>query len=157
MILSDKTIAERIDRGELIAQPTPEADQVQPASLDLRMGPEKYIPRTGELVEEDPVVLEPDEAYICHTLDVVNLPDDVTAFLTGRSSVGRAGVIVHKTAGWIDPGWYGQLRLEPQNFSHEPWEVPVGTRVCQLAFFQLDQASSGYDGQYQGQMGASDD
>lgn len=155
MILSDKTIAQYIDDGKIVIEPEIEPEQIQPASLDVRLGPQRLNPANGFAHErrDGTVKFEPGVAYIGHTRDYIELPNDIAALLTGRSSVGRQGLIIHKTAGWIDPGFCGQIRLEVFNFSNEPISFEVDERIGQLVFFELDEPSSGYDGQYQGQTG----
>lgn len=152
MILSDRTIASHIDDNKIVVEPDVRPEQVQPASLDVRIGSElRYLDgsRVGDLT------LEPHTPYLGHTMDYIELPDDIAAMLAGRSSVGRSGVIVHKTAGWIDPGFNGQLTLELYNFSNQPINYEPGERIGQLVFFELDTESHGYDGRYQGQRGAT--
>lgn len=153
MILSDESIRQRIVEDDISVSPAVEEAQVQPASLDVRLGEELYDVEQDVHIIDDKLLLRPGTAYIGHTKDNIHLPDDLAAMLTGRSSVGRKGVIIHKTAGWIDPGFKGQLTLEMYNFSDEPVTFDVGDRIGQLVFFVLDTASSGYDGQYQGQEG----
>lgn len=153
MILSDTTIRNRIEEGDIVVTPEPTEEQFQPASLDVRMGDQVYHPESDLYEDCDDVVrVFPDDPILCTTLDEVQLPNDVAAQLTGRSSVGRRGVIIHKTAGWIDPGFRGNITLEVYNFSDEVQTFEVGERVGQLVFFQLDRASTGYDGQYQDQV-----
>lgn len=158
MILSDASIAEHIDDGKIVVEPDIEPEQIQPASLDIRLGPERLNPANGfaHKRRDETVKFEPGVAYIGHTLDYIELPNDIAAFLTGRSSVGRRGLIIHKTAGWIDPGFCGQIRLEVFNFSTEEISFDVGERIGQLVFFKLDRPSSGYEGQYQGQTGVTE-
>lgn len=155
MILSDRSIAEMVEEHKLVESPVVETEQIQPASLDVRIGEELYDPIEDTVVTRDPVVIKPDIPYIGHTLDYVNLPDNIGALLTGRSSVGRQGVIIHKTAGWIDPGFQGQITLEIFNFGDKTVSFDIGERVGQLVFFILDKPSHGYDGQYQHQVGAT--
>jgi dCTP deaminase len=153
MLLSDVSIRERISE-DIVVTPEPVEEQFQPASFDVRLGEQLYHAATDTTsVDGNSHVLEPREAYIGHTMDYVELPLDVAAQLTGRSSIGRQGVIIHKTAGWIDPGFRGEITLELYNFSEDPVVLDVGSRVGQLVFFQLDQESTGYDGQFQDQLG----
>lgn len=154
MILSDKTIRRMIDDGNIRIRPDIREEQIQPASLDVRLGQQIYDPSRDETyIDCDKLILEPGRAYLGHTMDEVSLPLDVAAQLTGRSSLGRKGIIIHKTAGWIDPGFSGEITLELYNFSDSAVELDVGSRIGQLVFFRLDQISHGYDGQYQGQRG----
>ena len=154
MILNDRSIAECLNRKIIDVSPDVTDEQVQPASLDVRLGSKLYDVQNDSVEDADEVhVVEPGRAYIGHTMDHVTLPVDIAAMLTGRSSVGRKGVIIHKTAGWIDPGFSGELTLEIFNHSHEEVELEVGSRVGQLVFFLLNEPSEGYDGQYQDQEG----
>lgn len=157
MILSDTTIEELIETERIEVAPEVESDQIQPASLDVRLGKQLYdVDNDVRMIDGDEIMLRPNTAYIGHTQDYIKLPDDVAAMLTGRSSVGRRGVIIHKTAGWIDPGFEGQLTLEMFNFGSDPETFEVGKRIGQLVFFRMDTASGGYDGQYQGQTGITE-
>lgn len=155
MILSDRTIDKYLTSGKIYVEPNTDVDQLQPCSLDVRMGEHLYdFYRDEEYDYSDGVVLlEPWTFYIGHTLDHIYLPKDIAAQLTGRSSVGRRGVVIHKTAGWIDAGFEGQITLEIFNFSLDPVEIDVGERVGQLVFFPTDRPTMGYDGQFQGQEG----
>jgi len=154
MILSDRDILEALDRGRIEVDPAPDGDQFQPASLDVRLGDTLYDCDSDVMVEGfDEHVLHPDTRYLAHTRETVTLPNDIAAQLTGRSTIGRLGIIVHKTAGWIDPQFEGEITLEMYNLGDEPVRLDVGKRVGQLVFFELKNASSGYDGKYQGQHG----
>lgn len=160
-VLCDDDIRRRVERGFLVdsdrSRAPVRADQFQPASLDVRLGPELYDFQTDELSHHtDTVVLRPNVPYLGHTVDYVSLPDDVVATLAGRSSVGRRFVIVHMTAGIVDPGFEGELTLEMYNFSGRPQSFSVGDRIAQLLFERMDDSSdSPYDGSYQGQTGVT--
>ena len=154
MILSDQDIMRALDSGRIDVQPSPDAVQIQPASLDVRLGEELYNPAEDAVVtRQDHHTLSPDTRYLGHTKETVSLPDDVAAQLTGRSTIGRLGIIVHKTAGWIDPGFSGQITLELYNHADRAVPLDVGQRIAQLVFFELSSPSSGYDGKYQAQEG----
>lgn len=154
MILSDRSIAKRLSDGELVVDPSPTAEQFQPASLDVRIGNEIYDPLSDRIFECDgTIVLRPGDRLLGTTAERVSLPRDLAAQLTGRSTMGREGIQIHCTAGWIDPGFRGQITLELYNFAEEPREISVGSRVGQLIFVPLDQPSTGYRGQYQDQDG----
>jgi dCTP deaminase len=156
MILSDKSIHAKIASGKIGIEPTPDTGQVQPASLDVRLGREFYKEgMDAPWTNGEEVVLEPGVPYLAHTKESIDLPNDIAAQLTGRSSIGRQGIIVHKTAGWIDPGFKGEITLELLNMGNEEKTLEVGSRVAQMVFFQLDHPSSGYTGQYQNQSGAT--
>jgi dCTP deaminase len=133
----------------------PDEEQIQPASLDVRLGEELYSFSDDERVEEKFHHLQPGERYLGHTVEKIDLPNRYAAQLAGRSTIGRMGVIVHKTEGWIDPGFKGSVTLELLNLGKEPVMLQSGLRVAQLVFFKLDQPSTGYDGSYQQQEGAT--
>lgn len=154
MLLNDDEIERKIDSGELGVSPAITEEQIQPASLDVRLGEEAYSPELGVYRDGDTLLIEPGEFVLGTTLEHIELPDNLAAQLTGRSSVGRQGIVVHATAGWIDPGFRGQITLEIFNMSHETVALEVGGRVAQLVFFPLiSPASNPYDGQYQDQRG----
>lgn len=145
MILNDRQIAKRLGRlGGLELDPQPDAEQVQPASLDVRLG-------------ED-VQLDSGETAQPYTKGAITMPPDLGALLTGRSSIAREKVIVHKTAGWIDPGFEGKILLEMKNLGDSQWTCVKDRRVAQLVFFKLvEPAQYPYAGQYQGQgLGGED-
>lgn len=151
MILSDWDIADALERGDITVDPEPEPVQIQPASLDVRIGGELYDPAAGS--STGGLTLPVEEFLLGSTLGRVSLPNDVAALLVGRSTLGRMGVVVHQTAGFIDPGFEGQITLEMYNCSETPRSFEEGDRVAQLVFFRLESPSQGYSGQYQGQTG----
>ena len=154
MILNDQTIRQSVEQKKIEVEPLPEDEQYQPASLDVRIGAHTYDPVENTTVQTNEVVLHPGDFILGETVERVSLPADIAALLTGRSSVGRQGVVVHATAGWIDPGFDGRITLEMYNMSDEPVAFDVGERVAQLVFFQMvAPAVEPYDGQYQGQDG----
>lgn len=154
MILNDSKIEEYIDNGKITVDPLLDRDeQIQPASLDVRIDGFIEIPSTRTKKEfKDEVVIPPRTPVQGWTLERVEFDTDIAALFTGRSSVGRQGIIVHKTAGWLDPGFKGQIKLEIYNFNYFPVKFEVGERVAQLIFMPTMEDSEGYDGQYQGQM-----
>lgn len=156
MLLSDRSIEDLLEQGEITVDPAVEAEQIQPASLDVRFGNELYDVANDELMEieyGEEHVLEPGVPYLGHTQDVVDIPNYLASQLTGRSSYGRLFVTVHQTAGWLDPGFKGDITLEIYNLNVEPIEIEAGERVGQMVFFWTDRRTRGYDGQYQGQRG----
>ena len=153
MILCDNSIVNKIESEEIYVDPLPTPKQIQPASLDVRLGRKVYDPKIDRVVDHHEHILLPGKRYLGTTQEVVELPNDIAAQLAGRSSVGRQGVIVHKTAGWIDPGFRGEITLELMNLGDEPVELGAGDRVAQLVFFPLNASSEGYDGSYQLQTG----
>lgn len=176
-MLSDADIIERIGSGSLTIDPYDETN-IEPASVDLRLADEflkvqapvtratqTTVPLDGDdplvytPVEEVPVLLEPGELMLAATRETVALPDDLTAQVLGRSSLGRLGVSVHQTAGFIDPGFEGQITLELSNHGPAPVELSPGRRICQIVFSELSSPALrpyGHEGsQYQGQDGAT--
>jgi dCTP deaminase len=173
MILSDRTIREQIDAGRIVIDPFDPAC-VQPSSVDLHVDAEFRVFRNNrypfidvkqaqdltELVE-----VKPDEAFILHpgefvlgsTLERVAIPDDLVARLEGKSSLGRLGLLIHSTAGYVDPGWDGYLTLELSNVANLPITIYPGMKIGQISFFQLTTpAETPYGGagsKYQGQRG----
>lgn len=155
MILSGESIRERIEQGNISIEPGVDREQIQPASLDIRLGEMIYAPLWDSV---DPIgeslKLKPGDRILSHTLEKIEMPDDLAAQLTGRSSLGRLFVAVHQTAGWIDPSFKGEITLEIANFSrHQVVELEPGDRVGQMVFFQVDRETEGYDGKYQGDTG----
>ncbi len=154
-VLSDGTILELVEAGRIKFDPW-DADLVQPASVDLRLGDSfrvfhNYRVSTIDLREPpdnltEEVVVAQDEAFVIHpgefclgrTLEWVELPDDVVARIEGKSSLGRLGLIVHATAGFCDPGWRGTLTLELNNLTRVPIKLYPGLLIAQLSFMSLD-------------------
>lgn len=155
MLLSDKDLIRRVEytEGADAIQFDPELEhdeQIQPASVDLRLGATFEDPFEGTRWRASgTVTLDPGQCLLAETVESVYVPDDLAAQATGRSTLGRQFVLIHVTAGWLDPGWNGSVTLELVNLSPVPVEIPIGKRVCQLVFHQCKTPSSGYDGQYQ--------
>ena len=130
-------------------------DQIQPCSVDLRLDKElKKI--TGETfnLEEESYTLKPNEFILGSTVETVNIPINLLARVEGRSSVGRLGVMVHVTAGFIDPGFKGNITLEIKNVSDQPFQLNYLDRLCQIVFEELDASClDPYNGKYQGDVG----
>lgn len=124
MILSAQTIAREIAAGTLSIRPyTPL--RLQPASYDLTL--------------LDGITLYPQQFALGCTVETVHLPADIAALLSGRSTWGRRGLMVHVTAGWIDPGFHGQITLELLNVSTSVIDLAAGESICQIIFHRLDQ------------------
>lgn len=166
MTLGDIDIADRIDAGEIVVDPEPTPEQIQPASFDLRMGGTLVPMNPGpwpDVIEDDMGTLKvpgwrrnprPAPAFFLGaTLDDLTLPRDIVGRMAGRSTFAREGLVVHLTAGVVDPGWSGRLTLEIVNFSWHDVEVDVGERVAQIVFDQLRRPSGGYGGAYAGADG----
>lgn len=148
--------------------------QLQPASYDLTLGREFLIPNpdvaeidvadvprghtTPLRVDNDGIILEPGEFVLACTRETVKIPSMLLGRVEGKSSLGRLGLIVHITAGFIDPGFHGQITLEVVNLA--PWDITLypGMRIAQIAFSRLSSAPlrvyGGVGNHYQGQTGA---
>ncbi len=176
MVLSDRTIREEIAAGRLVIDPF-EDRFVQPASVDLRLGREfrvfrnyrlpyidvkKEMPELTELEvidEGTPFILHPGEFVLAVTLERVEIPDDIVGRLDGKSSLGRLGLIVHSTAGFVDPGFKGRLTLELTNVANLPITLYYAMSVSQISFSRLSTpadrpyGSAASGSKYQGQSG----
>ena len=166
MILSDKTILQMTKDKTLIIEPL-EEQQIQPASVDVRLGntfsivedsPSGIITLGSEIkyktIKADTYVLLPGQFVLATTMEYFELPDDLTAFVEGRSSLGRMGLFI-QNAGWVDPGFKGEITLELFNANRCAIELSSGRRVGQLVFAKMDNtAQNPYRGKYQGQRGA---
>ena len=167
MILSDKTIMRMLDEGTLGITPIEEG-QIQPASVDVRLGDTFSVVEdspTGKITLEDKIsyktiktdtyVLLPGQFVLATTKEYFKLPDNLTAFVEGRSSLGRMGLFI-QNAGWVDPGFEGEITLELFNANRCAIELKAGRRVGQLVFAEMDDtALNPYRGKYQGQTGAT--
>ena len=167
MILSDKTISEMLKRKDLVIEPL-NAEQIQPASVDIRLGntfsivedtPSGIITLNSEIryktITADRYLLLPGQFVLATTMEYFELPDDLTAFVEGRSSLGRMGLFI-QNAGWVDPGFHGEITLELFNANRCAIELQTGRRVGQLVFAKMDSAAlNPYRGKYQGQRGAT--
>ena len=167
MILSDKTILEMMNDRLLIIDSI-EKEQIQPASVDVRLGdtfsivedsPTGVITLGSEIkyktIQTNTYMLLPGQFVLATTMEYFELPNDLTAFVEGRSSLGRMGLFI-QNAGWVDPGFKGEITLELFNANRCAIELQSGRRVGQLVFAKMDTAASNpYDGKYQGQRGAT--
>ncbi len=167
MILSDSTIMKMLKEGTLEISPLTDA-QIQPASVDVRLGDTFSIVEdssTGiitleneikyKTIQTDTYILLPGQFVLATTMEYFSLPDNLTAFVEGRSSLGRMGLFI-QNAGWVDPGFKGEITLELFNANRCAIELKAGRRVGQLVFAEMDQnALNPYNGKYQGQKGAT--
>lgn len=169
-MLSDVDIIKRLSDGSLEIDPY-NGDNVEAASVDLRLGnsfkraePELLSPislsddsNINWVEIEDSITLSGSDFVLATTMERVSIPDDLTAQVLGRSSFGRLGVSVHQTAGFIDPGFEGQITLELSNHGPLPIELQAEQRVCQIVFAQLSSPAMDPYGheqsQYQNQSG----
>jgi dCTP deaminase len=167
MILSDKTLKEMIASGTLGVSPL-DAESIQPASIDCRLGDDflvvedrqmDTISLSSEIIYRKltgpTITIPPHSFLLATTMEYVKLPNDLTAFVEGRSSIGRIGLFI-QNAGWVDPGFEGQITLELYNANSLPIRLEAGRRICQLVFCRMDQAAlTPYRGKYQGQRNAT--
>ena len=178
-VLSDGTIRRLVAEGRVRIDPWDPA-LVQPASVDLRLGssfrvfhnhrvaaidlrdPPQNLTEQIVIGDDEPFVIHPGEFVLGRTLERVELPDDVVARIEGKSSLGRLGLIVHATAGFVDPGWSGTLTLEITNLTRVPIKLWANRPIAQLSFMALDapaQRSYGHPelgSHYQGQTEATE-
>ena len=176
MVLSDRSIREALDAGRIVIDPLGEGC-VQPSSVDLHVDQYFRIFRNHtsrvidvredqedltELVDigtEDPLILHPGEFLLGSTKERVALPDDLVGRLEGKSSLGRLGLLIHSTAGFVDAGWDGHLTLELSNVANLPITVYPGMKIGQISFLEMTTAaehpygSSELGSKYQGQCG----
>lgn len=144
-IWSDVDIERALKHGAIKVHPEPEPRQIQPASLELRIG-------------ED-VLLKPGDFVLSYTEEIVSLNDTVAAQLNGKSSLARIGLMIHSTGGWIDPGFTGQIVLELKNIGNAAIHLTNKPLVAQLIFHPLSRPARrpyGHpdrDSHYQGQRG----
>ncbi len=158
MVLSDRTIARLLAEGRIEIDPY-EDSLLQPSSVDVRVdrffrvfhnNRYPYIDvreeqeDLTELVEvsERPFILHPGEFVIGSTLERIRLADDLVARLDGKSSLGRLGLLIHSTAGFIDPGWNGHVTLELSNVANLPVTIYPGMKIGQISFVQLTEAAA---------------
>ena len=176
MILSDRSIREQLAAGRIVLDPLDEAC-IQPSSVDLHcdslfrvfrndttpfIDPKRNQEDLTELVEvadDKAFILHPGEFVLGSTLEVVTLPDDLVARLEGKSSLGRLGLLIHSTAGFVDAGWSGHLTLELSNVANLPIAIYPGMKIGQISFIRMTSPAENPYGsretrsKYQGQRG----
>jgi dCTP deaminase len=176
VVLSDRTIREELEAGRIVIDPLSK-DCIQPSSVDLHV--DRYfrlfrnhsmrvidvkddLEDLTELVEipmGEPLILHPGEFVLGSTLERVALPDDLVARLEGKSSLGRLGLLIHSTAGFVDAGWDGHLTLELSNVANLPITVYPDMKIGQISFLRMSTpaeqpyGSKGLGSKYQGQRG----
>jgi dCTP deaminase len=165
MIVSDETLRKMLAEGSIVVEPL-EPYQIQPASIDLRLGRSflkidenslESLSLDSELpyvqIEKDEIVIPPQSFMLATTVEYIRIPPNVTAFVEGRSSIGRLGLFI-QNAGWVDPGFEGTITLELFNANRLPLRLASGRRICQIVFAFMDKATrTPYAGKYQGQRG----
>ena len=175
-VLSDGTIRRLVVEGRIVIDPW-DPELVQPASVDLRLGGSFRVfhnhrtsaidlrePPTNltEEISAEMFVIHPGEFVLGVTEEYVELPDDIVARIEGKSSLGRLGLIVHATAGFVDPGFKGTLTLEITNLTRVPIKLYPGLLIAQLSFMALDApaerpyGSEALGSHYQGQTAATE-
>jgi dCTP deaminase len=176
VVLSDRTIRRLLAEGRIELDPYDES-LIQPSSVDVRVDrffrvfhnnrypfidvkqEQEDLTELVEVDGEQPFVLHPGEFVLGSTLERVRLPDDLVARLEGKSSLGRLGLLIHSTAGFIDPGWDGHVTLELSNVANLPVTIYPEMKIGQLSFVQLTEPAAVPYGtgeigsKYQGQRG----
>lgn len=179
MILADASIRAHVEAGRLLIEPY-DPSLVQPASVDVRLGRQFRVMRTNRLTHIDPMtandglmdlvdvpdgeqfVLHPGEFALGHTAETFTLPDDLVGIVNGKSSLGRLGLQVHATAGYVDPCFSGTIVLELSNVATLPIVLRPGMKVAQMVFSKMDRPAERPYGhpelgsKYQGQSGAQE-
>jgi dCTP deaminase len=176
MVLSDVSIRECLKEGRIVIEPL-EDGSVQPSSVDLHV--DRYfrlfrnhtmrvidvkedledLTELVDITDGDALILHPGEFVLGSTRERVKLPDDLVARLEGKSSLGRLGLLIHSTAGFVDAGWDGHLTLELSNVANLPITVYPGMKIGQISFLQMTTpaekpyGSEGLGSKYQGQRG----
>jgi dCTP deaminase len=161
VILSDRDLRVELLAGRLVIDPPPADAAIQPASIDLHLGKGLRLPSDSveySAVEWD---LWPAQFILGHTVEHVAIPAHLVGQLNGKSSLGRLGLSVHITAGFIDPGFRGQITLELHNCSSRTITLTPGMSIGQLVLMRLTSpaerpyGSAGLGSHYQGQTGAT--
>jgi dCTP deaminase len=158
MILSDRSIREALESGRIAIDPFDETC-IQPSSVDLHVDKffrvfrnhsqrvidvkedQEELTELVEVVEDSALILHPNEFVLGSTLERVRLPDDLVARLEGKSSLGRLGLLIHSTAGFVDAGWDGHLTLELSNVANLPITVYPGMKIGQISFMNMTTAA----------------
>jgi len=176
MVLSDRTIAALIAEGRIGIDPY-DAALLQPSSVDVRVDrtfrvfhnarypyidvkqPQEALTELVEIDGDEPFILHPGEFVLGSTLERITLPDDHVARLEGKSSLGRLGLLIHSTAGFIDPGFDGHVTLELSNVANLPITIYYRMKIGQISFMRMTEPASAPYGsdkigsKYQGQRG----
>jgi dCTP deaminase len=175
-VLSDRDIRSALEAGDVAIRPYDPKD-LQPSSVDLHLdrsfrvfrnnrypyidvrSPQPDLTELLRVSDDEPFILHPGEFVLGSTLERIQLPDDLVARLEGKSSLGRLGLLIHSTAGFVDPGWDGHVTLELSNVANLPITIYYGMKIGQLSFVQLSEpaerpyGSDELGSKYQGQQG----
>jgi len=173
-VLADRDIRRELETGRVRIEPYDPVD-LQPSSVDLHLDrsfrvfrnnryayidvrqPQPDLTELLSIGDDEPFILHPGEFVLGQTVEWVELPDDLVARLEGKSSLGRLGLLIHSTAGYVDPGWKGNLTLELSNVASLPIALYRGMRIGQISFFRMSSpverpyGSEGLGSKYQGQ------
>jgi dCTP deaminase len=173
-VLSDRDIAAALQAGRIGIEPFDSAD-LQPSSIDLHLDRSFRVFRNNRypyidvriaqpdltdlitVADDEQFVLHPGEFVLGQTLEWVELPGNLVARLEGKSSLGRLGLLIHSTAGYVDPGWKGKLTLELSNVAKLPIALYFGMKIGQISFLTMSSpvdrpyGSAGLGSKYQGQ------
>ena len=176
MILSDVTIRQALTEGRIVIEPMMDG-AVQPSSVDLRIDryfrvfrndttpfidpkqPQEDLTELVEVADDNAFILHPGEFVLGSTLERVAVADDLVGRLEGKSSMGRLGLLIHSTAGFVDAGWDGHLTLELSNVANLPIALYPGMKIGQISFLQMTTPADNPYGsditgsKYQGQRG----
>jgi dCTP deaminase len=172
VVLSDRTIRAEIEEGRIVIDPF-DSSLIQPSSIDVRVDsrfrvfhnarypyidvrqPMEELTELVEVHGDEPFILHPGEFVLGQTLERVTLPDDLVARLEGKSSLGRLGLLIHSTAGFVDSGFSGNLTLELSNVANLPITIYRGMPIGQISFMRMDgpveHPYGSRDSKYQGQ------
>jgi dCTP deaminase len=155
VVLSDRSIKSEIAAGRILIEPFDES-LVQPSSVDVRVDrkfrvfhnaryayidvrrPMDDLTELIEISADEPFILHPGEFVLGQTLETITLPNDIVARLEGKSSLGRLGLLIHSTAGFVDPSWEGNLTLELSNVANLPITIYHGMPIGQISFMRMD-------------------
>jgi dCTP deaminase len=173
-VLSDRDIRAAIEAGEVVVKPYDPKD-LQPSSVDLHLdrrfrvfrnnrypyidvrAPQPDLTEMVSVADDEAFILHPGEFVLGQTLEWVELPNDLVSRLEGKSSLGRLGLLIHSTAGYVDPGWKGNLTLELSNVANLPIALYFGMKIGQISFFRMSSpverpyGSPSLGSKYQGQ------
>ena len=153
-VLTDRDIRAALEAGTIKIEPY-DPEDLQPSSVDLHLdrafrvfrnnrypfidvrAPQPDLTELLHVADDEPFILHPGEFVLGQTLEWVELPTDLVARLEGKSSLGRLGLLIHSTAGYVDPGWKGNLTLELSNVANLPIALYYGMKIGQISFFRM--------------------